>query len=180
MWENNEYKMCMREESILDYERVMLSSGECNYLIPMLFIGEKDKLTAYYDCRGFVPLSRYKIEKTTDALYIMEKVLLIMSNVIEYLITPSKILLTTDTVFYDTESEKIKIAYVPADDNQDSLRRNLINIIAQLKAEICDGQGEYLDRLANLVYANNYTLRDLVNKLGLLRRELYSETSASS
>lgn len=179
MWENNDYKMCMREESILDFERVMLSSGECNYLIPMLFIGETDRLTAYYDCRGFIPLSKYKVEKTTDALYIMEKVLLIMSNVVEYLITPSKIMLTTDTVFYDTENGEIKIAYVPVDDGQDSLRRNLITIIAQLKADICDGHGEYLDRLANLVYSNNYHLRDLVNKLGLLRRELYSQTSAS-
>lgn len=179
MWENNDYKMCMREESILDFERVMLSSGECSYLIPMLFIGETDKLTAYYDCRGFIPLSKYKVEKTADALYIMEKVLLIMSNVVEYLITPSKVMLTTETVFYDTDSGEIKIAYVPVDDDQDSLRRNLITIIAQLKADICDDYGEYLNRLANLVYSNNYHLRDLVNKLGLIRRELYSQTSAS-
>lgn len=179
MWENNDYKMCMRENSILDFERIMLSSGECSYLIPMLFIGETNRLTAYYDCRGFVPLSKYKIENTSDALYIMEKILLIMSNVIEYLITPAKITLTTETVFYDTEKEEIKIAYVPVEDGQENLRRNLITIIAQLKADISDGHGEYLDRLANLVYSNNYQLKDMVNRLGLLRRELYSQTSAS-
>ena len=40
MWENNEYRMCFREDSILDFERAMLSSGECSYLLPMMFIYE--------------------------------------------------------------------------------------------------------------------------------------------
>ena len=43
MWENNEYRMCFREDSILDFERAMLSSGECRDLLPMMFISGNSK-----------------------------------------------------------------------------------------------------------------------------------------
>ena len=113
MWENNEYRMCFREDSILDFERAMLSSGECSYLLPMMFISSDSKHVVFYDCKGFVPLSRYTVDKTEDALFILEKVLIILSNALGYLITPAKISLSTDTVFYNAETGEIKIAYVP-------------------------------------------------------------------
>ena len=93
--------MCFREDAILDFERAMLSSGECSYLLPMMFISGGSKHVVYYDCKGFVPLSRYRVDKTEDALFILEKVLIILTNAIGYLITPAKIFLSTDTVFYN-------------------------------------------------------------------------------
>lgn len=180
MWENNEYKMYFAEDTIHEFERVMLSSGECSHLIPMVFIGENAKQVAYYDCRGFLPLSRFKVDRTEDAFYILERVLLILSCVIEYLITPAKVLLTTDTVFFNAETGEIKIAYVPAAEQPAGLRRNILFLIAQLKKDVTDNYTGYLDRFAMIVNENNYHIRDLVNRLGLMRRELYSQTSASS
>ena len=180
MWENNEYRMCFREESILDFERAMLSSGECSHLLPMLFLSSDSKHIVYYDCKGFVPLSRYRVDKTEDALFILEKVLIILSSAIEYLITPAKILLSTDTVFFCAETGEIKIAYVPVKEEPAGSSKNLLRLIAQLKADVTDGYKGYLDRFASVVYANNYHLRELTDKMGLLRRELYLQTSASS
>lgn len=180
MWENNEYRMCFREDSILDFERAMLSSGECSYLLPMMFISSDSKHVVYYDCKGFVPLSRYTVDKTEDALFILEKVLIILSNALGYLITPAKISLSTDTVFYNAETGEIKIAYVPMREEPAGSSKNLLRLIAQLRSEVMDGYRNYLDRFAAVVYENKYHLRELTNQMGLLRRELYQKTSASS
>lgn len=176
MWKNNEYKMSFNENAIFEYEKVMLSSGECSFLIPMVFIGEDDRQTAYYNCSGYTPLSHFTVEKTEDALYILEKILLILAHVAEYLIAPARITLNTDTVFYDGHKGDIKIAYVPAASDAVSIRRNLLKLIVQLKGDINDSQKAYLDMVASMVHQNNYQLRDLVNTIGAIRRKLYRET----
>ncbi|MDO4518206.1 MAG: DUF6382 domain-containing protein, partial [Bacillota bacterium] len=118
MWENNEYKIFIGDNTVHDFERIMLTSGDCSDLLPMLFIGEEGNQVAYYNCNGFTPLSSYKIDRTEDALFIMEKVLLIVSHVVEYLIMPAKITLSTDTVFFNFDTGEIKIAYVPISEMQ--------------------------------------------------------------
>ena len=180
MWENNEYRMCFREESILDFERAMLSSGECRDLLPMMFISGDSKHVVYYDCKGFAPLSRYHVDKTEDALFILEKVLIILSSTIEYLIAPAKVSLSTDTVFFNAETGDIKIAYVPVQEEPAGAAKNLLKLISQLKADVMDEYKEYLDQFALLVFRNNYHMRELTSRIGLMRRELYLRTSASS
>lgn len=180
MWKNDEYKITFKENSIHDYERIMLTSGDCSYLIPMVFMGENGDETAYYNCSGFASLDTYSIEKTEDALFVLEKVLLILGHVAEYLISPAKITLTASTVFYRQESGEIKIAYVPLPDEAVSLRRNLIRFIAQLKVDIKDGNSTYLDQAARLIHYGNYRINDIIGQIGLLKRELYLKTSASS
>ena len=129
MWENNEYRMCFREDSILDFERAMLSSGECSYLLPMMFISSDSKHVVYYDCKGFVPLSRYTVDKTEDALFILEKVLIILSNALGYLITPAKISLSTDTVFYNAETDAFFAKDVAETKNAKGFSRSSISYV---------------------------------------------------
>ena len=130
MWDD-EYKITFKENTFHEYERVMLTSGDCSYLIPMAFIGENGKETAYYNCSGFAALSTYSIEKTDDALFVLEKVMLILGHVAEYLISPAKVTLTDKTVFYCAESSEIRIAYVPLTEESVSLRKNLISLRAR-------------------------------------------------
>ena len=113
-------------------------------------------------------------ERTEDALYLMEQVLLILGKAVEYLITPANITLTTDTVFYSKETGEVKIAYVPVEGEAD-LRKNIIRFLLQLKTELCDGKEEYLRKTAQYIYYHNYYIRDMVNKIGRFRRQLYRE-----
>ena len=71
MWDNKEYSLRLKENSVLDFEKIMLTSGECSLFMPMGFMTADEGETVCYDCSGFIPLSRYQIEKTDDALYIM-------------------------------------------------------------------------------------------------------------
>lgn len=176
MWENREFSIRLEENTFRDYEKIMLSSGECGYFMPMGFMGEKGAEIVSYDCSGFAPLSSYRVEKTEDALYILECVLLIIGRSIEYLITPARITINTDTVFYNKETSQVKIAYVPAAGNDLSIRRNLVSFIRQLKADICDGNGRYLDEAEKFIMYHNYYIREMVNKVGLFKRQLYTES----
>lgn len=173
MWDNREFKVELNENSMKDFEKIMLTSGQCSFFMPMGFMGSERGETVCYDCSGFAPLSRYRIERTEDALYILEKSLIILERSVEYLITPSKITLTTDTVFYNKDTGEVKLTYVPVQGRRKSLRNNIVRFIEQLKRDICDGREEYLDRTAKYIYRNNYYIRDIVNKIGLFKREIY-------
>lgn len=180
MWENREFSIRLEENTFRDYEKIMLSSGECSYFMPMGFMGEEGMEVVRYDCSGFAPLSSYRVEKTDDALYILESILLIVGRSIEYLITPARITITTDTVFYNKETSQVKIAYVPAAGENISIRRNLVSFIRQLKEDICDGNEKYLDEAEKFIMYHNYYIREMVNKVGLFKRQLYTESKQNN
>ncbi|MDO4544889.1 MAG: DUF6382 domain-containing protein [Bacillota bacterium] len=175
MWDNREFRVKIEDNVMREYEKVMLSSGECSMFMPMGFMSEDDGELVCYDCSGFAPLSSYRIERTEDALYLLERTMIILNRAVEYLITPSRITLTTDTVFYNKETGEIKIAYVPMTQEGVNLRKNIVLFIGQLKAEIRDGKGNYLREVAKYVYHHNYFFKDIINKIGLFQRELYQQ-----
>ena len=175
MWLENEFKIRLEENTMRNYEKIMLTSGECNLFMPMGFIGDDNGEVVCYDCSGFAPLSSYSVEKTEDALYILECVLLIVGKAVEYLITPARITINEDTVFYNKETGKVKIAYVPLKDEKASIRGNLVNFIEQLKVNIKDGKEHYLDETSKFITYHNYYIREMVNKVGLFKRQLYTE-----
>lgn len=175
MWNNREFRIRLEENAMRDYERVMLTSGECSYFMPMGFMGEDGGEVVCYDCSGFAPISSYRIEKTEDALYILESVLVIIGRAVEYLITPAKITVSADTVFYNKETGQVKIAYVPMRNAGAGLRKNLASFIEQLRADICDGHEQYLMESAKYILYHNYYIKEMVNKIGLFKRQLYQE-----
>ena len=175
MWDQREFSVRLEEDAMRDFEKIMLTSGQCNLFMPMGFMGDERGETVCYDCSGFTPLSRYRIERTDDALYILENTMIILGKAVDYLIAPAKITLTTDTVFYNKETGEVKIAYVPFRQGEAGLKKNMVIFIGQLKSEICDGYQGYLTQAARYVYYHNYNMRDIVNKIGLLRRELYTK-----
>lgn len=175
MWENSNFRVRLEEETMQDFEKIMLTSGECNIFIPMGFIREGDGEYGSYNCSGFAPLSSYRIERTEDALYILENVLLILKRAVEYFIDPAKVKVTSETVFYNKDTGQVKIAYIPLMKDEMNLRKNLVGFIGYLKSEICDGRENYLVEAAKYIYFHNYYLREMVNKVGLLKRQAYLE-----
>lgn len=174
MWRNNEYKLSLREDSIHEYEKIILTSGDCSYLLPMVFMGINGQEVACYQCPGFSPLSEYRLDKTEDAIYVLEKVLLILSRVPDYLITPSRLTVTEDTVFYNETSGEIKLAYVPLQIENVNTRKQLIAFVTKLGSELSDGMDSCMKEAAALVGNPSYEIRDIVNRLGLLRRRIYA------
>ncbi len=179
MWNSMDFKTEIKKDSIADFEKIMLSSGQCRFFIPMGFMANGEGETVQYDCSGFAPLSRYRIERTDDALYLLEQVLIILGSSVEYFITPWKITLDTNTVFYNKETGEVKMAYVPAADKKHNLRKNIAVFTEQLRRDIKDGNAKYLEMTIKYIYYNNYSIRDIINKIGMFRRQLYLDKKSS-
>ena len=178
MWENKEFRIRLEENSMKDFEKIMLTSGECSIFIPLGFIREGSGEYGSYNCSGFAPLNSYRIERTEDALYILENVLLILKRSVEYFIDPSKVKITNETVFYNKDTGQVKIAYVPLLKEEMNLKKNLVKFIGQLKSEIRDDKENYLVEAAKYIYFHNYYLREMINKVGVLKRQVYTEENA--
>lgn len=179
MWENKDFRVRLGEDTMKGFEKAMLSSGECSLFMPMGFINENGREYGCYDCSGFAPLNRYLVERTEDALYILENVLIILEGSIEYFIDPARVTLTDETVFYNKDTGQVKIAYIPIAGGDLNVRKNIVFFIGRLKSEICDGKEQYLIDAAKYIYYHNYRLREMVNKVGMLKRSLYSDQASA-
>lgn len=179
MWQSGEFRLRLREGSVLEHEKVMLSSGQCDCFMPMGFIGDEKGVTACYDCSGFAPLSSYRIERTEDALYLLERTLIILGNAVQYLISPERVMLTTSTVFYNKDTGQVRIAYVPMAEQQPDMRRNIAAFAGQLKSDIADGRGALLDEVSRCALYKNYHVKDLITKVAVLKRRIYAGEAGS-
>ena len=113
MWENNQDTLKFAADAFYRHEQIVLTEGNCPGFLPMTFLLDSGCMYVKYACGGFLPLSRFRIEETADVLYIMEKTLLILHTCPEYLLAPERLLLRTDTVFYNKKYDDLRIAFVP-------------------------------------------------------------------
>lgn len=173
MLRNMQFETNIKKESIADFEKIMLSSGQCRFFMPMGFMSCGENESVRFDCSGFAPLNRYRIERTDDALYLLEHVMLILGRSVEYLIAPWKIMLNTGTVFYNKETGEVKIAYIPVSGKEQNLRKNITNFIMQLRRDVKDNDIRYLDMTIKYINYNNYSIRDIINKIGMFKRQMY-------
>lgn len=180
MWKNNEYSCRLDPALIHPHERVMLSSGQCPFFFPATFYSDQEKLTVTFLCRDFVPLSTFRIERTDDALYLFEHVLLSLQGCIEYLLEPERILITSETVFYCKKTGEVRLAYLPCGTAPQDLRKTLIRFLAELKSDLQDGRSSCIDEIARRIYYETHDLRDLLTITGLLRRRPGPKTSGVS
>ena len=67
----------------------------------------------------------------------------------------------------------MKITYVPLCCGEEDLRKNLVRFIGQLRREIHDRYSGYRVELAKYIYYYNYSLTDIINKIGNYRRKIY-------
>ena len=68
MWENSEFKVEFSICDMKEFERVMLSSGQCSFFMPMGVMGSENGEASCYDCSGVAPRSRYRLEGTEEAV----------------------------------------------------------------------------------------------------------------
>lgn len=177
---NSDFRIKLKEGAVKEYEKVVLSSGLCDLFIPMGFVSSEDGEMICYQCSGYASLRQCNITEAKEAFEILEKTFILVSRAGEYLITPSKITLTMDTIFYNRETKQVKIAYVPIDRMECSLQENMAEFIAQMGQAVKGTGSHYLDNIRIQMEENNYYIGDLINRIGEMRRKLagYKESAA--
>ena len=49
-----------------------------------------------------------------------------------------------------------------------------MTFLIQIKKDVRDENIEYINRIARCICSRNYYIRDIINKIGLYRREIYA------
>lgn len=172
---NNDFKLRLKDGSVKEFEKVVLSSGICDLFMPMGFVRLEEGELVSYNCSGYTPLRHCDIEETKEAFEILEKTLILVNRAGEYLITPSKITLNMDTIFYNRKNRQVRIAYVPAEEAQLSLRENVAEFFTQMEGKLKGKDRAYLENVKTQMEEHNYYISDLINMLGEIRRKLYRQ-----
>ncbi len=113
MWENGTYTLHLSSNPYYRHEQIILSSGTPEGYLPMSFLRTSQGLTIRYEAGGYLPLSAFRIERTEDVLYLMDRTVGILHASPGYLLDPERILLRADTVFYGKDQDDLRIAYLP-------------------------------------------------------------------
>lgn len=169
---NNDFKLRLKEGAVREYEKIVLSSGLCDLFVPMGFVSSEEGEIISYHCSGYAALRQCNITETMEAFEILEKTFLLVSRAGEYLITPSKITLSVDTIFYNRQTKQVKIAYVPVNRQEASLRENMAGLMMQMEQGVKGNGRAYLQKVRKQMEENNYYIRDLINVIGEMRRKL--------
>ena len=154
------------------HEIAVLGMGRCSAFLPTTFMWDDETLTAVYECTGFSPLSDFRIEHTADILYILEKLLTGLQRSQEHLILPERILLSSETVFYDQKTGSIRMAFVPVKVSEPDIHRNLLQFLLSIRVDLCDHFHSYIDRFAHRSVDENMDIDSMLTLVGLLRREI--------
>lgn len=196
MWNNN-YTLHFNNNPFYRHEQIILADGSCEGFLPISFLHSDRGLTARYETGGYQPLSGFRIERTEDVLYLMERTVMILHVSPEHLLAPERITLRTNTVFYNKMRDDLRIAFIPrlsdsegpdsggtgpggADPRGSALdspivsdfHRELIVFLAQLKHDVRDSHTDFVLRLARDFYYNSPDTSGMLRTIGLLRREL--------
>ena len=168
---NNSYTIELREEMLMPFEEQVLASGLCDFILPVniSIIPGKKQLT--YECSGYTVLEDMKLEGIKEIFEIIEKTLLTLKKSYEFLIDPEKVTLNMDTVYFHRKHRDVKIIFIPGP--RETMSVKVSKYISMLsKLNINEGK-DYLIMLENSLFFENLNLTDAVNKVGLLKREMY-------
>ena len=176
---DNNFRLELKEGAIKDYEKVMLSEVN-DIFMPMGFVSFDEGEVVSYNCSGYASLSQCDVTEIMEALEILERTFLLISRASEYLISPSKITLSMDTIFYDKGSGRVRIAYVPVERENSTLQENLADFITEMGGKVQDRGKEYLDKVKTQMEENNYYIQDLINVIGDIRRSAVRDFSSEA
>lgn len=166
---DNGFRIELKEGAIRDYEKVILSDIN-DIFMPMGFVSHNEGEVVSYNCSGYASLAQCGITEAIEALEILERTFHLISRASEYLISPNMITLSMDTIFYDRDSNRVRIAYVPVDKENAVLRENIAEFITEFCSSIHEEGKVYLDEVKTQMEENNYYIQDLINVIGDIRR----------
>lgn len=164
------YEIEMEGDKISHLEEKMLESGLCNFTIPMWISRENGKIKARYECSGLVSVRELQLKKPRETFEIIEKALLALNRSVDFYISPEKVKLTLDTVYYSKTNRSVKIAYIPQ--NGHSLSSNIKSFIEEIGKDTLPETKEYLGILRKDVCKENRNLREIAGFVSEYRKSI--------
>ena len=157
------------EGRIAPFEEKILASGLCDFALDMTFTRIRGVTSARYDCTGYVAVQELDLTQPQKAFEILEKTLLTMTHAGEFFIDRDKVLLNTETVFYNRRCKDVRIAYFPREERLE-IRSSVEAYINELAAMTSEKGRALLERTLLLFGRNNCDLPQMITVVGEIRR----------
>lgn len=171
---DNNFRVELKEGDIKEYEKVILSESN-DIFMPMGFVSFDEGELVTYNCSGYSSLNQCDITEVLEALDILERTLILVSRASEYLISPNRITLNKETIFYDRNTHQVRIAYLPVEKDKSNLRENMSCFITEIEENLQENGKIYMDKVKTQIEENNYYIQDLINIIGDIRRSAVKE-----
>jgi hypothetical protein len=171
--ERDFFKVSYPKGILKEYEKKVLSSGQLGDLLPMRFISTATEEWVYYEFQNHRPLDQIQLQNLTEAMEIIEKVLVVLLQAEDYLIDIGNICLDYRWIYYDETGKTVRLAYVPKRETLD-WQISLFQLIGDVNGlyDSKDSQ-PYFQQLVDYMDHRLRTLRDLFLKIGELKREAH-------
>ena len=168
---DNNYTLEFAKEDIKTYEERVLSSGLCDFAIPMRFTLYRGKRRVRYECSGYMALSDLESSDIGNILDIIERTLIMLKSAKDFLIDPDKVTLTKETVFYNARTGNVRIAYIVKKGS--SVQSNVVSFIDSFMETDNQRTRDCLDKLGHDISIKNLSLEDSINRIGELKRKTF-------
>lgn len=180
-----------REKSgIYNFEKTVLTLGECKSILPMYSVSINGKDLIYYDFTGYMQLSSYINsnkdtrllinELTNDsgfpfenALTILDTILRKLKGVEEYLLSVNRVPLLTETIFINLYNQDIELTYLPSLCDAAPLQQRIISLMDSL-GELYQNNEITLcfNTIKETILQKNLGIDGILNTIGLTQREI--------
>lgn len=163
----------IKAEWIKPYEEKVLTSGLCDFSLPVCFVSVNGERGAVYDSTGYTCLDNIDFKDTDNVLELVEKTMANLNKASEYLIDPVRIVLDGQTVFQNLKKRDVKFAYIPAE-NQRGMD-NIMSILSYFELRCNRTDAAIIRTLATYIQGRNLSPEEIVKHVSFVRRELKKE-----
>ena len=170
---DTDYTLDFPKESIKLFEERILASGLCDVIVPMSFQTGKNVKSVTYDCSGYASVRDLEPKNIREIYEILEKTLITLSKSTEFLISPEKITLNIDCVFYNLRSRRVRIAYIPSE--RGTVWEHIYGFAMELMNMAEEEAKNYLSELLEEGRLNNYNIRDMAKIVREQKRILFAK-----
>ncbi len=178
--------LTLEKDSLYEYEKRMLTESGCPYTLSMYFINEEESIKAYYDFTGFIPLVDYINDVVSsipmergnqtllyDALKILSNLLESLNGIENYLLLSSRMKMSVDTIFINSENKSVAFSYVPEQSESFTLQNRIIGLTEEMKHLYKQTEvDQYLGTFTDLIKKKNLGLDGMISTLGTIQREV--------
>lgn len=157
--------------NIKDFEERVLSSGLCDFILPVNLMYNASSVIINYDASGYICLKDMDLLRLPDIFEILEKTLVNLKRVSEFLIDPERITLSAETIYRNMKFKDIKFIFVPKD--EESIIVGILKLIRVMAEYAMLEDKRFIHATYNNIKTCNLSLDDMITFIGLKRREIY-------
>ncbi|MGI6737766.1 MAG: DUF6382 domain-containing protein [Anaerovoracaceae bacterium] len=167
------YRLDIPAEHLHDYEERTLTSGLCDFILPMQFYFHGERVEMLYQCSGYTCAAELPLTTARQYFELLAKAIESLSKAGEFLLDPERMCLTRQTVFYHRRCRDVKIAYVPA--AAEPIPCKLAGFAEELagSAEKQEQARQMLQQAAEEIRTRHLDFAAALECVGRLRREMH-------